>query len=63
MRRNDAFDVFFEGKLHEKLTDMHQDPVKAGRVLRAMDWRGSSARWSEERKSIGVPIGWVDVAE
>jgi len=39
MRRNYAFDVFFEETLQAKLTDMHDNPVKAGRVLGAVDWR------------------------
>jgi len=58
-----AFNAFSEERLHEKLTYMHQNPVRAGLAVRAVDWPWSSARWSEERKSVGVPIGWVEVAE
>ena len=28
-------------------------------VARAVDWPWSSARWYEEGRSVGVPIGWV----
>ena len=50
-------------KVHEKLTYMHENPVRAGPVRHAVDWKWSSARWYELRQSVGVPIGWVDVAE
>gem|GEM_PF-1820719 len=40
MRRNYAFDVFFGENLHEKLTYMHQKPVKAGLVFRGGDRLG-----------------------
>lgn len=57
------FNVFSEQKVHEKLAYMHENPVRAGLVERAVDWRWSSARWYELRRPVGVPIGWVDVAE
>ena len=54
-----AFEIFSRAKLEEKLAYMHQNPVRAGLVERAMDWPWSSARWYEERRTVGVPIGWV----
>ncbi len=55
-----AFEVFTRAKLEEKLTYMHQNPVRAGLVERPADWRWSSAQWYESGGSIGVPIGWVE---
>ena len=55
-----SFEIFSRQKLEEKLTYMHQNPVRKGFVDRAMDWRWSSARWYEERRTVGVPIEWVD---
>ena len=57
------FNVFSEHKVHEKLTYMHENPVRAGLARRAVDWKWGSARWYELRQSVGVPIGWVDEAE
>jgi len=37
---------------------MHMNPVRAGLVDRAVDWRWSSARWYIEQKSAGLPIRW-----
>ena len=39
-----AFQIYSEHKLLEKLTYMHENPVRAGLVARAADWRWSSAR-------------------
>jgi len=39
---------------------MHTNPVKAGLVERADDWRWSSARWYTRRQTVGVPISWID---
>ena len=36
------------------------NPVKAGLVQRAEDWRWSSARWYTHRQTVGVPISWID---
>ena len=51
-----AFEIYSRPKLEEKLAYMHQNPVRAGLVERAVDWRWSSARWYEWRRSVGVPI-------
>ena len=39
---------------------MHLNPVRAGFVERAIDWCWSSARWYDERKTVGVPITWLE---
>ena len=39
---------------------MHQNPVRTGLVQMPCDWRGSSARWYEQWRSVGVPIHWVE---
>ena len=38
---------------------MHLNPVRAGGVEPACDWRSSSARYYEQGKSVGVPPGWA----
>ncbi|MEX1096786.1 MAG: transposase [Planctomycetales bacterium] len=58
-----AFNVWSEDKVHEKLTYMHENPVRAGLVERAADWRWSSARWYDGRCPVGLPIGWVEVSD
>jgi len=53
-----GFNVFTRQKIEEKLTYMHLNPVRTGLVNRAVDWPYSSARWYEQHKSVGLPIGW-----
>jgi REP element-mobilizing transposase RayT len=48
------------GVLEEKLTYMHLNPVRAGLVTTATQWRWSSARWYIEGRTVGVPIQWAD---
>lgn len=55
-----SFEIFSRPKMEEKLAYMHLNPVRAGIVERAIDWKWSSARWYEERRTVGVPIQWVD---
>lgn len=55
-----VFHVYTERKLQEKLDYMHLNPVRAGLVGQAIDWRWSSARWYERRQSVGVPINWIE---
>jgi len=50
------FNVYEYDKLLEKLTYMHENPVKAGLVDKADDWAFSSARWYANGRSVGVPI-------
>ncbi len=55
-----SFEIYSSAKLEEKLAYMHMNPVRAGLVERAVDWRWSSARWYAERRTVGIPIEWVD---
>ena len=55
-----SFEIFSRQKLEEKLTYMHLNPVRKGFVVRAVDWKWSSARWYENRRTVGVPIEWVN---
>ena len=55
-----VFHVYSERKLHEKLDYMHLNPVRAGLVQRAEEWRWSSARWYLLHQSVGVPIWWPE---
>jgi putative transposase len=58
-RKYYAFHIYSRQKLEEKLNYIHQNPVRAGLVERAADWRWSSARHYEEGRTVGVPIKWV----
>ena len=53
-----GFNVWSVKKVEEKLDYMHLNPVRAGLVKRAVDWRWSSARWYLERRPVGLPIRW-----
>ena len=53
------FNLCTEKKAREKLDYMHLNPVRAGLVKRACDWRWSSAQYFEYGKSVGIPITWV----
>jgi putative transposase len=55
-----AFEIHEQARLEEKLDYMHMNPVRAGLVERATDWKWSSARWYASRESVGVPIEWVE---
>jgi putative transposase len=55
-----SFSIYEQSKLEEKLQYMHLNPVRAGFVGRAVDWRWSSARWYEKQQSVGVPIQWIE---
>jgi len=55
-----CFQIYSDAKLQQKLDYIHLNPVRAGLVLRATDWRWSSARWYLEHQSVGVPLTWVD---
>lgn len=54
------FEIETRAKPEEKLHYMHQNPVRAGLVRRAVDWKWSSARWYARRRSVGVPIQGID---
>ena len=51
------FSLLTESKFNEKLQYMHNNPVIRGLVDEPAKWHWSSARWYEEGKSVGVPIG------
>jgi putative transposase len=51
--------LYTEKKAREKLDYMHLNPVRAGLVEDACDWRWSSARFYERGEPVGVPLGWV----
>jgi putative transposase len=55
-----AFEIYAREKLVEKLNYMHLNPVRAGLVENAMDYKWSTARWYGERRTVGVPIEWVE---
>ena len=55
-----SFEIYETAKLEEKLKYMHENPVRAGLVQNVTDWKWSSARWYEWRRSVGVPIQWVE---
>ncbi len=52
------FNIWSRDKVEEKLNYMHLNPVRAGLVERAIDWKWSSARWYEDQQSVGIPISW-----
>ena len=58
-RKYYPLNLYSEKKAKEKLDYMHTNPVTAGLVVRASDWRWSSARYYEGKGSVGVPIEWV----
>jgi putative transposase len=51
-----CFNVFTQKKIRQKLTYMHNNPVKAGLAERPENWRFGSARWYLLNKPVGVPI-------
>jgi len=51
-----SFEVFSDQKMEEKIAYMHLNPVRAGLVTRAVEWRWSSARKYILNKTVGVPI-------
>ena len=52
-RQLKKFILYTEKKAKEKLDYMHLNPVRAGLVRQACDWRCSSARYFEQGKSVG----------
>ncbi len=46
-----VFHVYSKHKLEQKLDYMHLNPVRAGLVAQAEDWKWSSARWYLLRRS------------
>ena len=56
---DDGFNLFTERKAEEKLSYVHQNPVRAGLVARPEDWRWSSAGYYATGRSVGVPVAWL----
>jgi len=54
-----AINLYTQKKAKEKLDYIHLNPVRGGLVRQACDWRWSSARYYEQGRSVGVPLGWV----
>lgn len=52
------FNLFTEPKAAEKLDYMHLNPVRAGLVGKAIDWRWSSARHYLLGEESAVPLTW-----
>ena len=53
------FNLYSAGKASEKLEYMHLNPVRAGLVARATEWRWSSAAYYESGTDVGVPVAWI----
>jgi hypothetical protein len=53
-----GFNIWSRQKVEEKLEYMHRNPVRAGLIERAEEYRWSSALWYFECKSVGLPIRW-----
>jgi putative transposase len=43
----------------EKLDYMHLNPVRAGLVTRAVDWRWSSAGYYVNGVDVGIALEWI----
>jgi putative transposase len=54
------FNLYTAEKVREKLTYMHENPVRAGLVAEPCQWAFSSARHYEQGRSVGVPIRWIE---
>ncbi len=53
------FNVYSTQKAEEKLDYMHNNPVAAGLVEQAIDWRWSSARYYLLGEPTVVPLQWI----
>lgn len=53
-----GLNLWSRSKVEEKLEYMHLNPVRKQFVEKVTDWNWSSARWYEDRRSAGIPIGW-----
>ena len=51
-----VFHIHSEAKAVEKLSYMHNNPVRKGLVTHAGDWAFGSASWYVAGKPVGVPI-------
>jgi putative transposase len=55
-----AFNIYSRRKMEEKLRYIHANPVRAGLVRQATEWRWSSAKYYELGRSVGVKVGWIE---
>jgi putative transposase len=53
------FNLYSALKARERLDYMHLNPVRAGLVARAVDWRWSSAGYYEGGADVGIPLEWI----
>lgn len=53
------FNLYSQQKAKEKLNYMHLNPVKAGLVANAVDWKSSSARYYLLDEPSAVPLEWI----
>jgi putative transposase len=53
------FNLYSAHKAREKLEYMHHNPVRAGLVARASEWRWSSAAFFEGGRDVGIPLEWI----
>jgi putative transposase len=53
------FNLYSDRKAREKLDYMHLNPVRAGLVAQAADWRWSSAAYYERGSDVGIPLRWI----
>jgi len=54
-----GLNIWTRMKVEEKLHYILLNPVRAGLVDRAVEWRWGSARWYLEHKSVGLLILWL----
>lgn len=54
-----SYNIFSDTKITDKLSYIHNNPVKSGLVRRPTDWKYSSARWYAMAKSASMPITTV----
>lgn len=59
--KNYTFHIESEHKLRQKLDYLHLNPVRAGLVNAAVDWRWSSARWYLRDELVDVPVSWIEL--
>jgi len=54
-----SFNLYSQHKAEEKLEYMHKNPVTAELAERAIDWKGSSARYYLLGEPSMVPLEWI----
>jgi putative transposase len=58
--RYDDFNLFTSKNVEERLVYLRQNPVRAGLAAHPCDWRWSWARYDEQGRTVGVPVGWLE---